>query len=426
MNGPYRPPYRVTGLDRYGLPAEPPPLPPAPPLGAARMSRRGLITLAGGIALAGVTLLPGLRADDPMRELAEQQVTGEPPIYDCAAWGARSPSSPLTVLDYRPTKIIVHHTASPNEDDTSAAALATLARAIQNDHMDNRDWPDSGQNFLISRGGYIAEGCHGSLQTLLGGTTFVEGTHCIDQNDSSIGIENEGTYTDVTPPAALLNSLVAMCVFVCHQYGIPAVQIYGHRDFNDTACPGDDLYALLPALRMQVARALVGAAPTSPTSPSPSTSPTPSSPSTPSTPPAPEAAAPDQRAFASSRTLTVPSWPLLRIADQGPAVLAAQYLLRGAGIPAVALDGQFGRGMADAVYAFQRKHRLPPTGMIGGGSWPLLAVPVRPGSGGYAEQAVQVLLRATPTPPHTRPAYPTTTVGPTTWQRLLDSHPPTA
>ncbi|MDT7628661.1 MAG: hypothetical protein QOI50_591, partial [Pseudonocardiales bacterium] len=116
MSGSYRPPYRVTGLDEYGLPAEPPPLPPAPPPGAARMSRRGLITFAGGIALAGVTLLPGLRADDPMRELAEQQVTGEPPIYDCTAWGARQPSSPLTELDYRPSKIIVHHTATPNQD----------------------------------------------------------------------------------------------------------------------------------------------------------------------------------------------------------------------------------------------------------------------------------------------------------------------
>ncbi|HEY2099770.1 MAG TPA: N-acetylmuramoyl-L-alanine amidase [Pseudonocardia sp.] len=419
MSGSYRPPYRVTGLDEFGLPAEPPPLPPAPPPGAARMSRRGLITFAGGIALAGVTLLPGLRADDPMRELAEQQVTGEPPIYDCTAWGARQPSSPLTELDYRPSKIIVHHTATANQDDTSAAALGVLARAIQKDHMDNRDWPDSGQNFLISRGGYIAEGCHGSLRTLLGGTSFIEGAHCVDQNDSSIGIEDQGTYTDVTPPAALWNSLAVMCAFVCHQYAIPAIQIYGHRDFNDTACPGDELYALLPTLRMQVARALVGARPAQPTQPAQPNQPTQPNPN------APNAATPDQRVFASARTLTVPHWPLLRIADQGPAVLAAQYLLRGAGIPAVALDGQFGRGMADAVYAFQRKHRLPPTGMIGGGSWPLLAVPVRPGSGGYAEQAVQVLLRATPTPPNPRPAYPTTTVGPTTWQRLLASHAPT-
>jgi hypothetical protein len=400
MSGSYRAPYRVAGLDEYGLPSEPPPL-PAP--ARARMSRRGLITLAGGIALGGASLLPGLLADDPIRDLAEQQATGEPPIFDCAGWGARAPSSPLTVLNYRPSKIIVHHTASPNQDDTSPEALAALARAIQNDHMDNRDWPDTGQNFLINRGGYIAEGRHESLQTLLGGTSFIEGAHCIDQNDNSIGIENEGTYTDVSPPAALVNSLAIMCTFVCGQYAIPANQLYGHRDFNDTACPGDELYALLPALRAQVAQALVGGSS-----------------------PAPSPTAPDQRALASSPMLTVPYWPLLRIGDRGAAVLAAQTLLRGAGIPAVPLDGQFGRTTADAVYAFQQKHRLPPTGMIGGGSWPLLAVPVHPGDGGYAEQAVHVLLRATPAAPRARPTPPTATIGPTSWQRLLDPHAPTA
>jgi hypothetical protein len=68
----------------------------------------------------------------------------------------------------------------------------------------------------------------------------------------------------------------------------------------------------------------------------------------------------------------------------------------------VPTDGQFGRAMADGVYEFQRRHHLPVTGMIGGGSWPLLAVPVKAGQGGNAELAVQVLTRARSRPRSTR------------------------
>jgi hypothetical protein len=51
------------------------------------MSRRGLITLAGGIALGGAALLPGLLADNLIRDLAEQQATGEPPILAAPGCG---------------------------------------------------------------------------------------------------------------------------------------------------------------------------------------------------------------------------------------------------------------------------------------------------------------------------------------------------
>jgi hypothetical protein len=198
-----RAPYRVTGLDEFGLPADPPPLPPAPPPGIGRLSRRSLLTAAGGLALGGFAAMGGgLRSDDPVREAAQQMLTGQPPIYDCASWGAREPTSPVTVLDKRPVKILVHHTATANTMDTSPAALGELARAIQNFHMDDRGWLDTGQNFTISRGGYLAEGRHESLRTLLTGASFVEGAHCPNQNDSSIGIENEGTYTDVQPGSA--------------------------------------------------------------------------------------------------------------------------------------------------------------------------------------------------------------------------------
>jgi len=231
----------------------------------------------------------------------------------------------------------------------------------------------------------VAEGRHRSLETLLGGSSFIEGAHCPDQNDSSIGIENQGTYTSVRPPKALLGTLVGLLAYTCAQYRIEPTQIYGHRDFRDTACPGDKLYALLPQLRQQVGR-LIGK--------------------------------PIDR-----RTAAPPTWPLLRAGATGPAVAAAQHLLRNAGLTAVAADGTFGATTTNAVMDFQRRHGFDQTGLIAGGSWPLLAVPVSPADPGEAGQAVRALLAHYPLQTGSRSQAdgaalpdPVTLV---TWQRLL-------
>ncbi|HEY1968050.1 MAG TPA: N-acetylmuramoyl-L-alanine amidase, partial [Pseudonocardia sp.] len=202
----------------------------------------------------------------------------------------------------------------------------------------------------------------------------------------------------------LFNSLIIMCAFICRQYAIPPTQLYGHRDFWDTACPGDKLYALLPTLRAQVSRVMATTQHPSPAQPARPTQP----------------AQPDLRKLAAYRSYYLPSWPLLRIDDQGPAVLAAQYLLRAAGITQVPTDGKFGRQMADGVYQFQRQRQLPVNGMIGGGSWPLLAVPVKAGQGGNAELAVQVLAKGRVGGAARLPS----TINRTTWQQLLDGAAP--
>ena len=85
---------------------------------------------------------------------------------------------------------------------------------------------------------------------------MVQGAHCPGQNDQAIGIENEGTYTSITPPAALYSKLVDFCAYIADQYNLPATAIYGHRDFHATSCPGDAFYAMLPQLRSDVAAKL--------------------------------------------------------------------------------------------------------------------------------------------------------------------------
>ncbi|SCG34610.1 peptidoglycan recognition protein family protein [Micromonospora humi] len=179
----------------------------------------------------------------------------QPTIANCATWGARPPSSPVSVVQNRPNKIIIHHTAFPNTSDYSLAQAYRNSRDIQNLHMDSNGWLDSGQHFTNSRGGYLTEGRHGSLYGLLHGQSMVQGAHCVGQNSQAIGIENDGIYLDVQPPQALWDSLVWFCAFTCQQYGIAPTEIYGHRDFNSTQCPGL-LHDRLPELRRTVAARL--------------------------------------------------------------------------------------------------------------------------------------------------------------------------
>jgi hypothetical protein len=240
--------------------------------------------------------------------------------------------------------------------------------------MDRRGWIDTGQHFTISRGGFVLEGRHRSLEVLRTGKRQVEGAHCTGQNLVAVGIENEGTYTSGKPPAHLWGSLRNLSAYICRQYGIRPTEIYGHRDFKDTACPGNGLYGLLPQLRSEVASVL------------------------------------GQRVSRASAVSV--SWPLLGIADRGPAVLAAQHLLRAVGERDVVADGQFDRRTADAVRRFQAANRTEEVnGLLGGESWPLLVgMAGREGNSDVA-LAVRALNNGRP--------VSRTVSGPADWQQLL-------
>ncbi|WP_455358653.1 peptidoglycan recognition protein family protein [Streptomyces sp. SYSU K21746] len=210
----------------------------------SRPSRRTMFT--GALALGAAALVP-------LAVPGRAHAAAGPAVVSCSAWGARPPSSPVRVLSAPPKRIIVHHTATANVTDYSRARAFALARAIQTYHMDMQGWSDTGQHFTISRGGYVTEGRHRSLTELQAGARQVEAAHCIGQNTASIGIENEGTYSSVEPRILQYSALVELCAEICLRYGMSSSEIYGHRDFNATDCPGNRFYALLPQLRQDVA-----------------------------------------------------------------------------------------------------------------------------------------------------------------------------
>jgi hypothetical protein len=276
-----------------------------------------------------------------------------PWLIDCDTWGARPPSSTIQISGNTTNKIILHHMAFPNVTDYSRDHAMQLARDCQNLHMDTNGWADTGQHFTVSRGGYVLEGRHRSLETLEIGEHQVIAAHCPGENGNAIGIENEGTYITETPPEALLRSLVKLCVTVCRQYQLHAWDIFGHWDFRETDCPGIDFYRQFPMVRSRIAVEL----------------------------------------RASRRDIPERRWPDVWRFVGGPNVKVAQYLLNNVGY-ALAVNGTFGTDMVAAIQDFQARNGIPVDvdATLTNATWEALAPQLAKGASGLPVSALQYML----------------------------------
>ncbi|MDA0562983.1 peptidoglycan recognition protein family protein [Streptomonospora sp. S1-112] len=213
-------------------------------------TRRRALLLGGALAAGALVGTTG--------GASAASASARPWVYTREHWLARPPVQPAQILRHAPSYIVVHHTASENSTDHSRAHAFDLSRTIQDLHMDTNGWDDTGQQLTISRGGHIMEGRNESLNAIDQGM-HVMGAHTASYNDVAVGIENEGTYITEEPTAALWDSLVETCAWLCATYALPVAAITGHRDFNATICPGDRLYAMLPQLREEVGARLAAA-----------------------------------------------------------------------------------------------------------------------------------------------------------------------
>ncbi|GHJ07832.1 hypothetical protein TPA0907_21990 [Micromonospora humidisoli] len=274
-------------------------------------------------------------------------------IIGCDGWDARPPADPLSVSTIPTNKIIVHHMAFPNVTDYTREQAVTLAHDCQDLHMDGNGWSDTGQHFTVSRGGYVLEGRHGSLERLRAGDRQMVSAHCPGENGRAIGIENEGTYVTDTPPQALLDSLVRLCTTICRQYGLHAHDIFGHWDFRVTQCPGAQFYRLFPAVRREVFRRL------------------------------------------GTRLTDVPArrWPDLWRFVNAPGVQVAQYLLAHRGYP-VTPSGTFDAATVAAVGDWQARNGIPVDvdATLTAPTWETLAPELDRDATGLPVQAVQFIL----------------------------------
>ena len=188
------------------------------------------------------------------------------------SWRTGDPSYNDTIR-----QVHVHHTV--NSNTYKRADVPGLIRGIYRYHTHNLGWSDIGYNFLVDRFGTIWVGRAG------GPRHPVRGAHTLGFNKTSCGVAVIGNFETTKPSKRVLASIAALAAWKLDRYGrnpvghigvtsegsdnYPAGHrvrlpiIDGHRDTNDTACPGRYLYEALPKVRRR-ARRIVKAYPVQP------------------------------------------------------------------------------------------------------------------------------------------------------------------
>jgi len=192
-------------------------------------------------------------------EIATEQGVSGPSIITRAGWGANESYRTWTP-EYRTVhKIVVHHTVTSNDYDEMQGAA--WVRAIYYYHAVTRGWGDIGYNYLVDKYGNIYQGRYGG--------PGVVGGHVYSFNYGTMGVAVIGTYGNyrgsIEPTPASLSALADLSVWEASRSYIHPLHsalfrnemlpnLGGHRDYPPftTSCPGDLLYAALPALRQSV------------------------------------------------------------------------------------------------------------------------------------------------------------------------------
>ncbi|MFL5758744.1 MAG: N-acetylmuramoyl-L-alanine amidase [Thermomicrobiales bacterium] len=152
---------------------------------------------------------------------------------------------------------IIHHTDTFNGYGNGPGAAAEV-RSIYYYHAVTQEWGDIGYNYLVDHYGNVYEG-------RVGGENVVGG-HAFQYAYGSSGIGTLGNFAvqDITSSCqAAIVAIVAWATRNRDPLGrkdfheapnLPTIS--SHRNVNQSTCPGDFLYADLPAIRQSVANVL--------------------------------------------------------------------------------------------------------------------------------------------------------------------------
>lgn len=131
------------------------------------------------------------------------------------------------------TRIVIHHTGNPTDDDLSAEQIHASHQA--------QGWAGIGYHFVIRKDGTVE----------LGRPVDCVGAHAYGYNSNSVGIHVCGNFDMAEPTEAQINALPMLIADICDAYGLIASDsiVMGHRDLMATACPGNNLYKQLDTIR---------------------------------------------------------------------------------------------------------------------------------------------------------------------------------
>lgn len=235
-----------------------------------------------GVRAFAINTTDGPRSLEWETPEAEATHIVQPPLITRAGWGADESlrcnpdgTPKFSWTFYSTQKLIVHHTATANDDPDPAATV----RAIYVYHVVNRGFIDIAYNFLVDAQGNIYKGRYSGpngtcyQDTLTGEdpqSRGVSGAHTGGWNSGTMGIAVLGTYTSVPIPDPARQALIHHLAWEAEHHGLDplatttftnpasgdtnaAPNISGHRDWTVTECPGEILYQTLPTIRQEVA-----------------------------------------------------------------------------------------------------------------------------------------------------------------------------
>ncbi|GAA2234826.1 hypothetical protein GCM10010401_03330 [Rarobacter faecitabidus] len=211
-------------------------------------------------------------------QAADNRDVLKPKVITRSQWGAKeSLGGAWNETSNGIKSIYIHHTAGANS--YTAAQAPALVRGIYSYHTTGMRWADIGYQFLVDKYGNIYQGRrNATVDTPIGAQTG-------GYNTNTIGVSALGNYQTVKPTEPLLEALESVVAWKAYEYGLDPLGrtklttgtssksttraragttvsvnvIQGHRDTNFTACPGQYLYAQLPAIRTSVSDRMNGA-----------------------------------------------------------------------------------------------------------------------------------------------------------------------
>jgi hypothetical protein len=211
------------------------------------------------------------RATPRAAAAAAQAAPGSPPpIITRAQWGGDK-VTPRAAPEHGEVRMaFVHHTVTANEygPEDSAGIVLSIAKY----HRDSNGWNDIGYNFLVDKYGQIFEGRAGGIDQA------IIGAQAQGYNRLSTGVANLGTFSAAGQSEPALEALARLIGWKLSLHGAPVEgqltvesaggstnrypsgrqvtfeRISGHRDGDQTECPGTALYAQLPELRRRAAK----------------------------------------------------------------------------------------------------------------------------------------------------------------------------
>ena len=158
--------------------------------------------------------------------------TALPTIITAAAWGSRPQPIPASRRQ-RPVRITVHHAGELwKASDEPYAKI----RRLQAWGQKEKGWPDLPYHYLIAPDGRIFEGRPLAFQGETN-TSYDTKGHAL--------VQLWGNFEEQDLPALQLDAAVRLIAWLCREYRIDPATIAGHRDYAQTACPGEKLYRKL-------------------------------------------------------------------------------------------------------------------------------------------------------------------------------------